>query len=324
MKKKDFLQLAEKHATGNCSEEEKEIVEHFYEKLQNRDISPSWQFTQEENLRLKILLKILQRTEDYEKSKAERYINIYKLAASVIILIGLGISFFYYLENSQNVEQLKYTTVTTSDSQRKKITLSDGSEIKLNFGSSLSYPDKFSESDRVVVLKGEAFFEVEKDKSRPFIINSGRIKTQVLGTSFNIKAYPKEDLDVTVVSGKVKVSTEDDSLILISKQQAQLKQNGEKLILNEVDTILYAGWKNGNIDFEMISVKEVFEKLSRWYHIEFDIEKEILFDDDCLIRANYKNESIESILKSLQNVIDFEYEVKGQKNISIIYKGCIN
>ena len=195
------------------------------------------------------------------------------------------------------------------------ITLEDGTEVYFNSETKFRYPVKFEESERRVFLEGEAYFKVKRDE-RPFSVEMGGNRIEVLGTEFNARFYPDEDKQMTtLVSGKVKfISGKDESLELSPGEQAILTSKG-KLIRKSVDVNLYTAWKDGNFVFRKQRLEEVLNTLARWYDVNVFYEdvsrKEVEFT------GNIKRfERFEEILYLLRMTGDTDFEVKG-KNIFV-------
>ncbi|PPL00557.1 FecR family protein [Parapedobacter indicus] len=151
-----------------------------------------------------------------------------------------------------------------------QITLPDGTKVWLNAASILRYPVRFEGNERIVEIEGEGYFSVVSDKGRPFKIISKEQKIEVLGTEFNISAYPDDDAaKTTLVGGKVKVSsllqagTEE---VLIPGEQAIT--HGAAMDVQTVDVAQYIAWKDGNFHFDNISLADLMKQISRWYDVE--------------------------------------------------------
>ncbi len=229
-----------------------------------------------------------------------------------------------YLHTAIRFQTAKLISRTkfTSNVQRSSLTLPDGTKIRLNIGSSISFPEEFSKKYREVQLTGEAYFEVTKDPNRPFIILSGDIKTTVLGTAFNLRAYQNEDIDVTVTEGMVQVESADRLQTLGVGDQAIYSIANNQLTKNKVDVLNYIGWTNPEFTFDMVPFENVLTDLGRWYH------KEVIIDGPsssaCLIRANLENNGLIPILSRLQSIVSFQYEKFEEEKVLIKYNGCIN
>lgn len=153
-----------------------------------------------------------------------------------------------------------------------KIYLSDGTGVWLNCGSELRYPVKFTEEERRVYLRGEAFFEVEKVEGQPFVVETERMRIQVTGTRFNVNSYPDEEMvHATLVEGAVSVTKPDDGtrvFRLLPSQQFSLDKLTGQIEVKEVDTRLYTDWTEGMFVFRKQRLEEVMNTLARWYGIE--------------------------------------------------------
>lgn len=201
------------------------------------------------------------------------------------------------------------------------ITLPDGSKVWLNAASSLQFPSSFSKSvNRTVVLNGEAYFEISKDKAHPFIVKTGKQEVEVLGTQFNINSYNDEpDTKTTLVEGSVKVSmtagSQPQTRILVPGQQSVVR--GAQINLNQVDLKQAVAWKNGHIEFHDADIYTIMRQLSRWYNVEVIYEadlKDLRFGGSI---SKYKNISeILALLESTGEVhfrIEPETAVKGRR-----------
>jgi len=175
--------------------------------------------------------------------------------------------------------QVQYNTMSTPKGRQYQLTLPDGTKVWLNAASSVKYPTVFTGNERNVSISGEVYFEVAKKSSQPFRVAVDRKLTiDVLGTSFNVNAYPDETtLYTTLIDGAVRVtgSKAGNSQVLKPAQQAVLA-NGESIsVNNNVDTDKVLAWKNGVFNFEGASLADVMKQIERWYDIEVVYEKGI-------------------------------------------------
>lgn len=200
--------------------------------------------------------------------------------------------------------------------QKSTITLTDGTRIKLNSNSKLVFPETFSNSERTVELEGEAFFEVSKDPSRPFVITSGNIKTQVLGTSFNIKAYPNaNNISVAVATGKVAVGTTGQKegkaqLTLLPKEMAIYSNKSESLIKTSFNPLQEMAWKDGILYFNNKDIHEITSELVKWYGVTFVIDKKLNTEKD--YTGSFDNKSLEEVLQGISFVFGFKFEINNK------------
>ena len=138
------------------------------------------------------------------------------------------------------------------------------------------YPTSFVKEKREVFLEGEAFFEVAKDVRHPFIVHTDRHVVEVLGTSFNISAYPDYKVYTTLAEGRIKVSTSKISVILNPDQQAIIEPDDEDIVTRDVPAYLFTSWAKGNYEFRNTSLEEIVAQLSRWYNVDICFRNESL------------------------------------------------
>lgn len=150
------------------------------------------------------------------------------------------------------------------------LVLSDGTTVYLNAESELTYPVKFSGKDRRVCLKGEAYFEVERDTCKPFIVEANSLEIQVLGTEFGVRAYGDEEcVRTTLKKGKVSVESEGCGVILTPNMQASFDKKTSQMDVREVNVDLFLGWKDGRLIFDNCSLEDILKDLGKWY--DFDV-----------------------------------------------------
>lgn len=178
-------------------------------------------------------------------------------------------------------ETLAMHTLTTPRGKNFKVILDDGTEVWLNAESSLRYPVKFTDEERVVELEGEAFFHVAKDSKRAFIVKNQATEAHVLGTQFNFRAYSRESRHITLVSGSVKISdpTSVNELILEPGQDVKLGEN--KLTAHPVDTNEYTAWTRGLFYFDNTQLTEIMKAIGRWYNLT------IVFTDETSMQYHF-------------------------------------
>lgn len=165
-------------------------------------------------------------------------------------------------------EEVVYNKIDIPRGGEYKLRLSDGSLVHLNSMSSLRYPVHFSGDVREVELTGEAFFEVSKSQT-PFIVKTEGVDIRVLGTTFNVSAYPENQyIQATLVSGSVRVDTQEGGQIMLKpSQQAELDNRSHEVVVRQVDVTLYTSWISGKIYFKDERLEDIMNTLSRWYDI---------------------------------------------------------
>lgn len=238
------------------------------------------------------------------------YHSLIRVAAAALLAAALW-GTAYYIGYRQEASD-RYTEVVSGDQQViQGIELPDGTVITLNSGSRLSYPGKFTGKYREITMEGEAFFEVQPDAGHPFIITAGKTRITVLGTSFNVCAYPGQDrVEVVVESGKVRVTAEGleerpgEELTLTPGEKGTFMP-GELSLFKAVngDPNVYA-WRTRQLVFNETSLAEVLRILEKVYHVQ--ITTEGLSADELLLTANFSDQSVDFILDVIRLTFSLE------------------
>lgn len=210
----------------------------------------------------------------------------------------------------------KFNTLIIPKGGEYRLVLSDGTRIFLNSMSKLVFPVKFTGNLREVTLEGEAFFEVTKDPSKPFIVSTKGLKVEVLGTSFNIKSYPDENQSyTTLVEGKVKLNSGNqlsEINYLTPNQQAVYNPSSETIAIQDVDANQVVQWTQGRYTFSNQSLDEIMKTLSRWYDFTYKYEEEGLRSIRFEGGLN-KYERIDPILDIIYKTGKVQITVKGNE-----------
>lgn len=179
-----------------------------------------------------------------------------------------------YKSNNKAAEAIVYNTVTTPKGGQYHIVLPDGSKVWLNAASSLRFPTSFSGNERRVEITGEVYFEVAHNAKMPFIVKANETEVAVLGTHFNMMAYPDEKvMKTTLLEGSVKVSRAGKSAMLAPGQQARLSTSSENIrVLDDVDMDKEMAWKTGYFQFEDDNLESIMRQVSRWYDVDIAYE----------------------------------------------------
>ena len=211
-----------------------------------------------------------------------------------------------------------YNTLKVPYGKTLSVTLEDGSVVKLNAGSELSYPSSFANMNtRRVVLKGEAFFEIAKNPVKPFVVETYEIYTQVYGTVFNISSYEEDDnVEVVLVEGSVGVGDEhsykEENLTMLKPSQkitnSRILKNSS--LIEDVDVAPYISWVEGGLTFENEKMPKIIKKLERRFNVQIINENEKLSKRQ--FTGVFDTENIESILKTIQIHTDFKYVRQGK------------
>jgi transmembrane sensor len=252
------------------------------------------------------------------KSPATNFLYYWKKIAAVLLIplvIG-NILYFSFRSNSSFTHQEPvYNELFAAFGTRSALKLSDGTSVWLNSGSSIKYPDRFLGNNRTVYLNGEAYFEVESNPGKPFIVETSSLSVKATGTKFNVSGYASlEETEVTLVSGKVEVSMTGDkknknsSRLDINQHLSFNKATGTTSIINE-DTYKYISWKDGKLIFRNEPLSNVVKKIGQVFNIDTEIKGEEIMNYS--YRATFQDESLAEILKLLKMSSPIDYiEVK--------------
>ncbi|MEQ9286250.1 MAG: FecR domain-containing protein [Cyclobacteriaceae bacterium] len=245
-----------------------------------------------------------------------------KIAAAVALLVVALFSIYPYEEQPQEVTQTTFIEKSNPNGRKSTIVLPDGSRVVLNSDSRIRYERGFTENYREVILEGEAFFEVERDHLRPFIVRTGDISTTVLGTSFNVSAYAKSDnIDVAVVTGKVEVKKasyhdgeEEDVVLLTPQKMASYNRGKRKIATSAFNMEEIVGWKDGILIFKNADQAEIASRLKAWYglDVEFEGSGKIM---NKRYTGKFDNNSLEYVLKAISYTSEISFEINGNKVI---------
>lgn len=311
MTEKQIKNLMKKYLEGKLSRGEELMLERFDSTLFNENLSKvtkptSDDITDRNPINLNATL-----------SSSKQRSTWYAIAAAVIILIGIGsVSFgtFWQQEENPVIAQI----VKTADyGKRLTLKLSDGTKVYLNSGSTIEFPERFVGKNRVVHLDGEAFFEVAKDSTSPFVIQSNSLQTTVLGTSFNVNSYDENSqVKISVKSGKVRVNSDDDRVVLGPDQQAIFDKKTKNMRKATINSNHWFAWKDGILHFSDQPMSEVLKTLERWYGVDFKFDNHSL--QDCHLTASFKNEPLGVVLESIvYTKKELKYQYLNDKEILI-------
>lgn len=209
-------------------------------------------------------------------------------------------------------KELTYSEVIVPRGAEYQLTLADGTRVILNSESSIRFPDEFHTNERRVFLHGEAYFQVAHDESCPFLVEAEAVTVKVLGTEFNVKAYQKNDVSATLVTGRVRVAAGTDSLVLKPGQQCGVKDN--ILTVREADLVTVLAWKNGEFVFKDVTLEEMMNELSRWYDMEVEYESENLKTDRYYIYVE-RSKTLAEVLDKVALTGKIKYKIHGKKVI---------
>ena len=238
---------------------------------------------------------------DLPIAKAPNNFKLFWKYGAVAALTGLLLfAAFHYSNVFQSSPKEEWMVVTAKPGEMTEFQLPDRSKVWLNAGTEVRFLKAFNTTKlREVQLKGEAYFEVHHDSTHPFVVNSGKLRTTVHGTSFSIRAYPDEAaIAVAVNSGKVGVETRDGKqAALMLLPEDKISYSGGQFLKTKVPKIDIDSWIKGELIFEQTSMPEVFATLARKYKVKIDAGKRDY--SACKLTARFRNQPLAVVLKTL-------------------------
>jgi ferric-dicitrate binding protein FerR (iron transport regulator) len=256
--------------------------------------------------------QILEKTEKkldltYVPDPQNQMSTIYKIAAAFFFLFSVGLTIYFFKQPEENIQLTSYTC---GPGEVKEIVLSDGSHVWLNNTSTLITVEPFQGETRVVTLRGEAYFEIAHNADKPFIVESGKLKTEVLGTRFNITAYPETgNQAVTLYEGSVKLrpaETPHKSLLMKPGEKVTVDNNSQ-FFISSVATDKAALWRNGILRFNNEELSQIASDLERKFNTRIVIASEKAAK--LRFTAEFDEEPLEKILALLNEAKKFDYDI---------------
>ncbi len=313
--KSKIKQLFERYQSGTATPQERELVERWFDSHNHtpeikREIDPS--VFEDLDARMNALLyPVKVRTLNF------RWLQV----AAVFLVMGVAGILVRHNYSAKNQLPATFTEITAVKGIKKEITLKDGTTVFLNSGSSVFVSSDFGVNNRTVKLTGEAFFHVHRDVTKPFIIHTGKLATTVLGTSFDVDAYPEDDhVKVTVATGKVKVEGTDKAgqhhlfAKSLTHNQALVYnkiKDTHMIKISNADSI--SSWRSNHLIFDNASYPEIARTLSRWYGL--DVELGTTAENPKRYTLSFYNERVDKVLHVLSNLTGMTYTIQGKKVI---------
>ena len=289
----------------------------FYEEAWKQAV-----FTPEKEVEDRIWTKLQKQIHTSKPFHAPTKLPLWKkslrAAASILIPLfctGLG----YYFAKDTSIQQAHDpTTVLVETGQKAKVRLPDGTSVWLNSAGSLTYDNTYNQKERVVYLQGEAYFEVSKDETRPFIVKTNDIAVEALGTSFDVKAYPDDSyIAATLIEGSIRISSPAQSELLTPNEKITItKSDGQftKTVLTDAEKNIL--WINHQLAFESERLEDIAKTLERMYNVN------IRFTSDKLKNTRFtgtiKNNNLENVLQVIEFVSPIRYS--REKDATIIIR----
>lgn len=272
-------------------------------------------------------------------------LSLRRMAAAAVVILTIATVYIIYSRKStpRALATMAVNEVVARPGARSYLLLPDGSKVWLNSASRIEYKGNFNDSIREVSLEGEAFFDVVKDKTRPFIVHTSDIDIRVLGTAFNVKSYPKDpSIETTLIHGMIEVTNKKEPTSpkvilrphekLVFSKEAALEQSPDHrpeapvhrpfavtaLPKNIADSaVVETSWVYNKLVFDGETFREIASKMERWYNRQIIFRNEAVADIP--IHVAFRDETVEEALKALQLIVPFEYRINGDE-IEILKK----
>jgi len=305
------------YQNGQLSAAEREIIDKWFDSHLSTTEEDTRQNDRNEQQLYLELLKPLQQAIAQEKRKSIKLSYTWlKVACAILLISALSFFTFDQLKNNQTSPPVSFQTFHTEKGKVSTITLLDGTKIWMNAGTTIRVPSNFSSSTsrKVFLDTGEAFFNVAHDASRPFSITTKSLLTTVLGTSFNIRAYPNEVYQVAVATGKVKVAQQNGSQTtvlsdgLIKGQVLTHRLDTRNTAINYQDADLISNWKTSrSIHINNLTLSQIGEELSRHYGIEVKVNTAAMANKTYSIHLEHQD--LKVILPQLAQATGINYQL---------------
>lgn len=309
MKKGNHTRLLERFFEGKATAEELDLLS---EQISSNEFDQKWMDEQwklaDEKINPIVQQQMLERIR--KKIRPASYFSTKHwmgVAATITILVVFAFTAFLLAENRNYDRDM---TITVAKGQKADLLLPDGSRVWINSGSTLKYGSRFNKKERMVQLEGEAYFEVAENKDAPFTVHSDEFSVKALGTAFDIKAYPDDDLySVVLVQGRIEAGDENNKLLLTANQKIIYNRTNKNIQKTDVyDGRIYAGWINNQLSFESETFEEIASTLERNYNVSITFETESL--KDIRYSGTLNNNSLESILQILSLTSPLSYRLE--------------
>lgn len=274
------------------------------------DVNHSWS-----RMEMKIKAKIEEKERSEQKTKVfvARIKQTYAYAAAIVAIILISSIYFFIAE--PNADSQLQTFRYDNQIGYSSLYLPDGTLVKLASNSKIEYTSDFGKHNRTVDLDGEALFEVARNKEKPFIVQSGAQKIEVLGTKFNVQTYLRDSLFITTLfEGSIKMSTGKESHILKPGEQTVYNTRNGKVLIQDFKESEVLSWTSGYYVFHRKPLPTILNRMGKVYGVDFVIESSEV-SDEVLSGTFYQGQDLDNFLKVLKPVTGFNYEVKGKKVI---------
>ena len=326
MNEHDFKKLIDRYLGGQCTTEEKQLVENWLDFLEKQPGRfEQWNGQEQQKPGIEMLVHLQKQIHAGKQSSPRRLVigAGWRIAASILLVMGLvyGVNQFALRRDSSTLAHHQRTSNSTNGVNKQ--ILPDGTLVWLKGKSQLTFPATFTGQLREVNLAGEALFEVAKDASHPFVIHCGSLRTRVVGTSFHMRSTPdQQQIEVVVFTGKVSLSLESDrkETLLLPHQKALYRADRQSITTAVEEGV--EGYLTGtqyDMRFEDTPLQAVVQRVEQKFDIR--IELAALGGHSCLVNADLTDQSLEVTLSLISQALGGNYQIRGS-NIRLEIPGC--
>jgi ferric-dicitrate binding protein FerR (iron transport regulator) len=306
MNKEQYIGIFEKYINNTASTEE---IQQLISYIENNPCLNRWFEEQirhspaeiNKDLKQRMFSNIQEQIGEPKTSKSPAKIALRKwirIAAAIVLPIVMIYGLYRYHEAVPIKQTDSVWVISAEQGEKANVTLPDGSRVWLNSASKLTYSNTYNQKDRLLQLVGEAYFEVAHDAEKAFIVQCMGMKTEVLGTTFGIKAYEEDSLiAVVLIEGKVQVTFADRMRVMKPDERIVYDKTLKKLLSATVNPIDFTAWRENRLRFENETLQDIATTISRIHNIDYTFEDESL--KAIKFTGTVDNTSIESVLNSI-------------------------
>ncbi|MBS2211779.1 FecR domain-containing protein [Carboxylicivirga mesophila] len=300
------------------SDENKQLFNEFNESYQFADISvKGWIYDTDANWKqIKNRIQSKQNSGKIRMLTSRQY-NWLSVAAIITLLLMVGSMARLLMNQSQNEFNNQKLSVIAPSGQKSQVVLQDGTKVWLNSDTELTYKYDVDDNKRIVTLDGEAFFDVAKDKERPFIVQTDGIDLVVYGTRFNVHSYKDERIiETTLEEGSVgvKVHASGKEWLMKPGQQCIYNKELQAVEMEETNVSFYTAWTNDKLIFDDNTFIEVVRKLERWYGVQIELDEELFTSERFTLTITH--ESLTEVMELIKVVAPIQYTIN-ERNVRI-------
>lgn len=320
------LEIAIKYINGSISDMEKAEFDGWLNasednRIQFNDFQKYWKLTNS------VFTDFQPNTNNAWKKVSEKTIMsnknpfsyFYRIAIAAVVIMALGLGIKLYLQSDERYS--KKIIANVSNDTIKEIKLEDGSVVWLNENSKLDVPSHFGKKQRKVRLQGEAYFEIAKNKQKPFIIETKSAITEVVGTSFNIRALENESkITVSVSTGKVAfylLKERSSKVLLTPGMKGICNIETRKIETSPENDLNYLAWKTGVLQFKNTPLADVCNSISKFYNVRVIVDPSEA--KDFLFTGNFNNTKVDQTLDIIATTLDIKF-IKSESQIQVKFK----